>query len=143
MSIVLTRSVVFPFTAETVVKTDSFSVQDSSTPTSPAVYDRLLRTDSVSNSEAASLLEPLLKTDSLNASELQELLDALLRSDFLDAHDRAVIPTDLADIAKFRSKGVKGWDILFGPRKDWGTRMEPRKNWGVRNEPRKDWLVED
>jgi hypothetical protein len=97
----------------------------------------------VSNSEAVSLLEPLLKTDSLNASELQELLDALLRSDFLDAHDRTVIHTDLADIAKFRSKGVKGWDILFGPRKDWGTRMEPRKNWGARNEPRKNWLVED
>jgi hypothetical protein len=119
MSIVLTKSVVFPFTAESITETDSFSMQDSSIPTSPAVYDRLLRTDSVPNSEAVSVLEPLLKTDSLSMSELRRLFDALLRSDFIDVHDGVVRPTDLTDTARFRSKGVKGWDILFGPRKNW------------------------
>ena len=131
MSIVLTRSVVFPFTAETIAETDSFSVQDSGTPTSPTVYDRLLRTYSVPNSEAISVLELFTKTDSLNVSELRGLLDTLLRSDLLGVHDEIMFPTDLTDTARFRPRGVKGWDIRFGSRRDWGTRNEPKKNWLV------------
>jgi hypothetical protein len=119
VSIVLTRSVVFPFTAESITKTDSFSMQDSSIPTSPAVYDRLIKTDSVPNSDATSLLETLLKTDSLDTSELRGLLDSLLRSDVLDAQDSIAFPTELEEVARFRPKGLRGWDILFGSRKDW------------------------
>jgi hypothetical protein len=131
MSIVLTRSVVLPFTAEAIAKTDSFSMQDSGIPTSPVVYDRLLRTDSAPSSEATSLLDTLLKTDSLDTSELRRVLDILLRSDPLAVLDMIAGPTRQTDVARFRPKSVKGWDILFGSRKDWGTRMEPRKSWLV------------